>query len=72
MTSDAGDPFASPWEVALLRTRMTMAATAEVLKMFTSSDDRSRRSEMRAEPQLDGRDASEMTDVIIRDLAAWR
>jgi len=59
MTSDAGDPIASPWKLALLRTRMTIAATAEVLKMFTSSDDRSRRSEMRAEPQLDGREVSD-------------
>jgi hypothetical protein len=41
-----GDPYTSLWELALLPTRMTMAATTEALTMLTSGDDGTRRSAM--------------------------
>jgi hypothetical protein len=57
-TASCGDPLTSLWELALLPTRMTMAATTEAMKMLTSSDDATRESVMCREPQIDGRDAS--------------
>jgi hypothetical protein len=57
-TASCCDPLTSLWELALLPTRMTMAATTEAMKMLTSSDDATRESVMCREPQIDGRDAS--------------
>jgi hypothetical protein len=52
-TASCGDPLTSLWELALLPTRMTMAATTEAMKMLTSSDDATRESVMCREPQID-------------------
>jgi hypothetical protein len=57
-TARCGNPFTSAWELALLPTRLTMAATAKAMKMLTSSDDGPQESVVHKEPRLDGREES--------------